>query len=78
MKKLHDVFGMATTVMSLVAIVIAIVLFVNTLCDPYTSFPAWAPLAIVGIYYSIGLAVLGIIRLATCLILKRRALQKKV
>ena len=77
MKKLHLTFGIIAAVMTLVAVVIAFVLFVGTVNDPYTSFPAWAAFAVVGMYYAIGLAVLGIAWLSVWLILRHRTCENR-
>ena len=70
MKKLHVVFCFLAVAMTFAATIIALVLFIKTLDDPYTSFPAWAAFYIVGIYYAIGLAVLGVAWLCAWLVLR--------
>lgn len=77
MKKLHLAFGILSGIMTLAAIAIALILFVNTVGSPYTSFPRWAPFAIVGIYYAIGLAVEGIVWLIAWLILRCKTCKKQ-
>lgn len=76
MKKLHLFFGIIAGVLTLAAIVVAFILFVRTIVDAYTSFPAWAPVALVGIYYAIGLCILGVAWFCTWLILRYRACKK--
>ena len=73
MKKLHLVFGILASIMTFAATTVALILFVGIVNDPYTGFPAWAIFAIVGIYYAIGLAVLGFTWLITWLGLLNKA-----
>lgn len=77
MKKLHLSFGIIVGIMTLVAIVVALVMFVNNIGNTNTSFPAWTAFIIVGIYYAIGLAVLFVIWLVTWLILRHRTCKKQ-
>lgn len=76
MKKLHLSFGIFAAILTLTAIVIAFILFASTVGDTSTSFPAWAPFALVGIYYVIGLSVLGIVWLGAWLIMRRMTCKK--
>lgn len=76
MKKLHLFFGIIACVLTLAAIVIAFILFLRTIGDAYTSFPAWVPFAFVGIYYAIGLCVLGVVWFCTWLVLRHRTCKK--
>lgn len=77
MKKLHLVFGILIAVLTLIAFTIALVLSVRVANDPYTGFPTWAAFAVIGIYYAIGLAVLGILWLGVWLIIRHRACKNR-
>lgn len=77
MKKLHLAFGIIAGILTLAAIVIAFTLFGRTIGDADTSFPAWAAFALVGIYYAIGLCVLGIVWLGAWLILRHGTCKKQ-
>ena len=77
MKKLHLIFGILICIMTIVAITFAIVMFVRTANDTYTSFPAWAVFVIVGIYYSIVLVVLGTVWLVLWLIMRRKICENR-
>ena len=72
MKKLHIAFGILAGIITVIALATAIVLSVNTIKDSYTSFPVWAPFAIVGMYYAIALLILGIVWLILWLILRHK------
>ena len=72
MKKLHLTFVVLFGAMTVAATAIALVLFVKTANDPYTRFPAWASFCVIGIYYAIGVALLGVAWLFVWL-LRRKA-----
>lgn len=72
MKKLHIIFGMIAGTMTLVATVIAFVMYANNVGNIYTDFPAWSAFVFVGIYYAMGLVILGIIWLVVWLILRHK------
>lgn len=77
MKKLHLTFGIFTGIITFIATVIALVLFVNIGRDPYTNLPGWAAFVIVGIYYAIGLAVEGIAWVTAWLIVRYKTCKKQ-
>ena len=70
MKKLHLTIGIIAVIYTLVALTVAIIFFIGTVNDPYTSFPVWAPFAVIGMYYAIGLVVLGAVWLILWLTLR--------
>ena len=77
MKKLHISFGILVGTMTFAAIVIALIMFGNTVDNPYTSFPRWAPFAFVGIYYAIGLGVVGTVWLVAWPIMRCKTCKKQ-
>ena len=77
MKKLHLSFGIFACVMTIVAIVIALVMYAINIGKTDTSFPAWTAFIIVGIYYVIGLVIFGMIWLVAWLILRMRTCKKQ-
>lgn len=77
MKKLHLCFGITAGIMTLVAIVIALVMYVSNIGNTDTSFPAWTAFIIVGIYYLIGLVIWSALWLVAWVILRNRACKKQ-
>ncbi|MDE5547620.1 MAG: hypothetical protein K2J30_01280 [Clostridia bacterium] len=77
MKKLHLAFGIIAAVITLAALVFAIIYYVRILRSPLSSIPPEAAFEIVGIFYALALAVWGIAWLTAWLILRRRACKKQ-
>ena len=76
MKKLHLTFGIIAAIITIAAIVVAIIMYAGSVGNTDTSFPAWTAFVLVGIYYAIGIAVLGALWLIAWLIFRRRTCKK--
>ena len=76
MKKLHLTFVIIAAILTLTATVVAIIMYAGAVGNTDTSFPAWTAFVLVGIYYAMGIAALGIVWLTVWLILRRRTCKK--